>query len=117
MRNEEHNIQQAIVFYLRFALKDSLIFAVPNGIFFNSNNKKQAFAYMNKLRAEGFVSGVSDIILLYEGKTYFIEVKTKIGRLNPAQMQFKADVERLGFLYIVMRKVADAEKLVKEIKQ
>lgn len=59
-----------------------LFFAVPNGGWRNP-------VVAAKLKAEGVRSGVSDLIILHAGKTYFVEIKpqpagnrTRNGNLN-----------------------------------
>lgn len=47
------------------------------------------------------VNGVSDIIVLSEGKAYFIEVKSHSGRQEPDQVLFQKFVERAGCEYIL----------------
>jgi len=109
MKNEEHHIQKQIVNYLRG--NGIFVFAVPNGIFFNAG--KKSFAYINKLKAEGLLSGVSDLIILLHGKALFIEIKTPKGRQNPNQKKFEIDVKRLGFRYEIWRDLRDAEQFLK----
>ena len=56
--------------------------------------------------------GMADLTLFARGgKTIFIEVKTRSGRLSAAQKQFRDRVSELGFEYIVIRSVEEAEKL------
>jgi len=87
---------------------------VPNGVFFNAG--KKSFAYINKLKAEGFLDGVSDLIIgLPGGITVYIEVKSPSGRQRPKQKQFEIDVKRLGFKYEIWRDLRDAERFLKEI--
>jgi len=112
MKNEEHHIQKQIVRYLRG--NGIFVFAVPNGVFFNAG--KKSFAYINKLKAEGFLDGVSDLIIgLPGGITVYIEVKSPSGRQRPKQKQFEIDVKRLGFKYEIWRDLRDAERFLKEI--
>lgn len=63
------------------------------------------------------IPGESDLTLFCRGgRTVFIEVKTPTGRQSKKQKKFQAAVERLGFEYIIMRSVADAEKFIERIK-
>ena len=63
------------------------------------------------------IPGESDLTLFCRGgRTVFIEVKTATGRQSKKQRRFQAAVERLGFEYIIMRSVADAEKFIERIK-
>lgn len=53
------------------------------------------------------LSGISDIIVLSEGKAYFIEVKTAKGKQRPDQEDFQAFVESAGCEYILARCLED----------
>lgn len=104
MRQEEHNIQVAIVQYLR--LRGFEVFAIPNG------GRRDAVTGA-KLKAEGVTAGVADmIILLPIGNVLFVEVKTAKGRQSPAQKAFQERVESLGFNYVIWRSIDDAEKFI-----
>ena len=104
MRQEEHNIQVAIVQYLR--LRGFEVFAIPNG------GRRDAVTGA-KLKAEGVTAGVADmIILLPIGNVLFVEVKTAKGRQSPEQKAFQERVESLGFNYVIWRSVEDAEKFI-----
>ena len=62
------------------------------------------------------VPGMADLTLFARGgKTIFIEVKTRSGRLSAAQKQFRDRVSELGFEYIVIRSVEEAEKLCSKL--
>lgn len=55
--------------------------------------------------------GVSDLILLKDGKAIFLEVKSAIGKLSPDQIKFKAFVEEAGSTYYTIRSIDDVMKL------
>jgi hypothetical protein len=79
--DEEHNIQTQCVewFNTEFPNLKGRLFAVPNG---GRRDKRTAA----KLKAEGVVAGVSDLILLLPNKSYgalLIELKTPKGRQSP----------------------------------
>ena len=104
MRQEEHNIQVAIVQYLR--LRGFEVFAIPNG------GRRDAVTGA-KLKAEGVSAGVADLIILLPiGNVLFVEVKTEKGRQSPEQKAFQERVEKLGFNYVIWRSVEDAEKFI-----
>ena len=111
MREEEHNIQAACVrwFNLQWPQYRGLLFAVPNG---GARSKATA----GKLKAEGVVAGVADLILLVP--RWFttwrreqgclcaglcIEMKTAKGRQSPEQKEWQARVEKMGYEYAVCR--------------
>lgn len=104
-RDEEHKLQSTCVRWFRTqypALRESL-FAVPNG---GMRNKATAA----RLKAEGVVPGVSDLLLLYPAGTYHalcIEMKTPKGRQSEAQKQWQATVEKAGYRYALCRTLDD----------
>ena len=123
MREEEHNIQAACVrwFNLQWPQYRGLLFAIPNG---GARSKATA----GKLKAEGVVAGVSDLILLVPKNTnpsveeygtvtleidgqipeiwyhgLCIEMKTAKGRQSPEQKEWQKKVEEFGYKYEVCR--------------
>lgn len=104
MREEEHQIQSACVRWFAYQHPElkGLLFAVPNG---GARNKATA----GKLKAEGVVAGVADLILLVPRiKDYkpiihalCIEMKTAKGRQSPDQKGWQARVEDFGYKYAV----------------
>lgn len=107
MREEEHNIQCACVrwFNLQWPQYRGLLFAIPNG---GARSKATA----GKLKAEGVVPGVADLILLVpklmmiEMNPFIIcglciEMKTAKGRQSPEQKEWQEMVESKGYKYAV----------------
>ena len=111
----EHIIQSQIIQHLRF--HNIFCFAVPNGIFFNSNSKRSGYAYANKLKAEGFLVGCSDIVILLKKRAIFVECKRNSGKQSDMQKDFEKKVKSLGFEYYIWRDVSDAEKFVEELEK
>lgn len=118
MREEEHKIQCACVKWFAYQHPElqGLLFAIPNG---GARSKATA----GKLKAEGVVPGVSDLILLVpreivahmNGKAVLIqaafglciEMKTKTGRQSHEQKEWQAKVESRGYKYAVCRSLED----------
>lgn len=102
----EYEIQCNICWYLN--LHKIEYYAVPNGIFFNSKNP---WGYMKKLFASGFKKGVSDLVILLEqGKSLYVEIKTPQGKQSPDQIDFQARIENLGHTYLLWRSLDDCMK-------
>jgi VRR-NUC domain len=62
--------------------------------------------------------GVADIIAICpggQGRLLAIECKTKDGKLRPEQQNWLCDVTQAGGMAIVVRDIADLEKLWKEM--
>ena len=101
MRNEEHNIQVACVQWFRYAHSSlsPLLFAVPNG-------GQRNVIVAAKLKAEGVVAGVSDLLLLVPNRDYHalcIEMKSAKGRQKENQKAWQKEVEKQGYKYAVCR--------------
>ena len=132
MREEEHNIQCACVrwFNLQWPQYRGLLFAVPNG---GARSKATA----GKLKAEGVVPGVADLILLVPKNTnpsiekygtitleidgqipeiwyhaLCIEMKTKTGRQSAEQGLWQLKVEQQGYKYAVCRSLDEFMSVV-----
>lgn len=103
--DEEHRIQSACVRWYRYrypALRHNL-FAVPNG----GRRDKTTAA---KLKDEGVLAGVADLILLKSNASYgalLIEMKTRTGRQAETQKEWQKAVEADGYKYVVCRSLDD----------
>ena len=79
----EHEVQVYVCKYLKS--KGLKFWAVPNGFILNGDTKNIA-RYRNYMKEEGVTKGVFDItILLGNGKTAFLEIKTIHGKPKPEQ--------------------------------
>lgn len=64
------------------------------------------------------VPGLSDLTLYSNGgKTVFIEIKTPEGRQSVQQKRFQKAVENLGYEYIIIRSLEEAEKLCLKLRK
>jgi hypothetical protein len=109
--DEEHRIQCACVrwFSLQYPRLHGRLFAVPNG------GRRDATTAA-KLKAEGVVAGVADLILLKSNRDYgalLIEMKTLKGRQRDSQKAWQnivcADSE---YKYVVCRSFDDFKREV-----
>ncbi len=124
MNNDEHQLQCACVrwFAYQYPQYNGLLFAIPNGSY-------RSKATAGKLKAEGVVPGVADLILLVpkcNTYVYFggevtlsyhalcIEMKTEKGRQSPEQHEWQAKVESQGYRYAVCRSFDDFTRTVNE---
>ena len=114
MTQEEHNIQAACVRWFGYAHPElrGLLFAIPNG---GARSKATA----GRLKAEGVVAGVSDLILLVpccrakitENNAAEIEIRHALcierkkngGYQSPEQKDWQKKVEGHGYKYAVCR--------------
>lgn len=112
-KDEEHRIQCACVrwFSLQYPSLHGRLFAVPNG------GRRDAITAA-KLKAEGVVAGVADLILLKRNRDYgalLIEMKTLKGRQRDSQKAWQnivcADSE---YKYVVCRSFDDFQREVND---
>lgn len=102
---EEHRIQCACVQWFRYQHPECRhnLFAVPNG----GHRDKVTGA---KMKAEGVLAGVADLILLKSNSRYgalLIEMKTRTGRQADTQREWQRLIERDGYKYVVCRSIDD----------
>ncbi len=64
-------------------------------------------------RVSGLPKGFSDLLFIGDGRTAFLEVKTKTGIVRPEQEQFLHQMQQYHHLAGVARSVEDAIKIIK----
>lgn len=110
-RDDEHRIQVACVrwFRLQYPHLAKRLFAVPNGGW-----REKATA--GRMKAEGVLSGVADLILLKPNARWgalLIEMKTESGRQGLSQKEWQADLCRSDeYKYVLCRSVDDFRREV-----
>jgi hypothetical protein len=77
-------------------VEGAVAFAIPNGGF---RHKKVAA----EMRAEGQKAGVLDIYILHRRQSYFLEMKSLRGTLEPEQKAMKARLEAAGAVCAVAK--------------
>ena len=112
MIHHESQLQQNCIYWfkLQYPKLSKLLFAIPNG---SKRDKKTAAI----LKAEGVVSGVSDLILLVPCKGHSslcIEMKHGKGRQTENQKEWQKSAELAGNKYIICRTVAEFMDAVNE---
>lgn len=109
----EHRIQQACVrwFNLQYPHLRGRLFAVPNG-------GRRDVVTGAKLKAEGVVAGVADLILLVTNKAFgalLIEMKKPGGIQSVAQRQWQGIVTTNGeYKYVICRSIYDFMREIRE---
>jgi len=101
----EHQEQVALIKWFRVQHPKLIMFAIPNG------GARHIVTAMN-LKAEGVLSGVSDLFLMKATSKYhgmFIEMKTKKGKLSPVQKYFIEQAELQGYKAIVTHGFEEAQ--------
>lgn len=110
-RDMEHQIQSACVrwFRLQYPHLAKRLFAVPNGGW-----REKATA--GRMKAEGVLPGVADLILLKPNARWgalLIEMKTATGRQGLSQKEWQEDLCRSDeYKYVLCRSVDDFRREV-----
>lgn len=109
---KESILQTACVKWFRLQYPDLIIYAVPNG---GSRNVREA----QRLKAEGVLAGVADlVVLLPQGKSLYIEMKVKGNKQTDNQKEFQKIAENLGHTYAVCYSFDEFKDIIeKEIKK
>jgi hypothetical protein len=105
----EHADQAALIERLRLDAKVPLLcFAIPNAA-------RRSPRVAARMKAEGLTAGVADLcIMLTAGRSIWLEMKTKLGRMSLEQRAFRAVCDALGHTYLVPRSLDDAVELLRE---
>lgn len=104
--DEEHRIQCSCVkwFNLKYPKLKGRLFAVPNG-------GRRDIVTGVKLKAEGVIAGVSDLILLKSNRDYgalLIEMKKKDGYQSQSQKEWQKIIcENREYKYVLCRSLDD----------
>ena len=103
--DEEHRLQCACVQWFRAQHPKYRhnLFAVPNG----GRRDKVTGA---KLKAEGVLAGVADLILLKSNASHgalLIEMKTGSGKQSEVQGHWQRAIEKDGYKYVLCRSLED----------
>lgn len=101
MNHIESSTQKTCVtwFRLQYPHYSNVLFAVPNGGYRNAREAA-------RMKAEGTVAGVADIILLVARNGYnslCVEFKTATGKQSALQKQWQKDAEDAGNKYVICR--------------
>ncbi|MCM1029748.1 MAG: VRR-NUC domain-containing protein [Pseudoflavonifractor sp.] len=101
MRDLEHRLQTDCVRWFGYAHPElrGLLVAVPNG-------GRRDSVTGARLKAEGVVAGVADLILFAKRGGHgalMLEMKTAKGRQSEAQKEWQGRVEGAGYRYEVVR--------------
>lgn len=107
MSEEEHKIQVACVRWFRYQFNNLLIYAVPNGGMRNA-------VVGAKLKAEGALAGVADLVIVTKDRHIYVEMKTPKGKQQPSQLQFEHRVKALGHSYHVCHSLEEFMQVCKK---
>lgn len=108
MKHEESNLQQACVKWFRLQYPNLIIFAIPNG---GSRNVIEAA----RLKREGVLAGVADLMVLKPNKQYYgllIEMKIGKGRQSENQILFEMYCVHHYYKYSIARSIDEFINIV-----
>jgi hypothetical protein len=85
----EHMLQRSVVQHLRLR-------GVPGLVFWHTANERSNVRERMRLKAEGVRAGVSDLIMVHQGRMYCLELKIGANKATQAQQEFIHDMETAG---------------------
>jgi hypothetical protein len=119
MAYEEHKIQKSICELLHYQLPpDATYFACPNGgsrSQITTKNGRKFSIEGKRLRDEGVVAGVADLMIVWGGRLICWEIKTPKGRQSTAQKEWEKRITECGAVYAVIRSVDEAKAFLEMI--
>ena len=107
-RHDEASLLHATMGFLSWALPDD---AVANH---SPGEGKRSKAAQVALRRSGYRAGWPDIEVIWRGKVYFIELKTKSGVMSPAQREMTRKLIYCGAPVMLCRSLPEVEASLRE---
>mgnify|MGYP001291760689 FL=1 len=109
-KDEEHKLQVSMInwFRLQYPSMRHNLFAIPNG------GRRDA-ATGRRLKDEGVLAGVSDLILLKSNRCYgalLIETKTRKGTQRESQKEWESKITADGYKYVIVRSLDEFIEVV-----
>jgi len=107
-------LQIQIVEYLSLiaSKNDFIFFSIPNEGAMTAAGGKLPFALMTTLKKMGMLPGVPDLCIIKNGRAYFMEVKTKVGKVKEQQSIIMSRLTNLGCPSIVVRSLEDVKTIL-----
>jgi hypothetical protein len=76
-------------------------------------DKLQAIKTGAKIKKMGGKRGIADLILIYDKRTIYLEIKTEKGKQSKEQKEFQKMCEKNNQPYFVVRNIEDLERFLK----
>jgi hypothetical protein len=107
MNRPEHQIQKGIIDFWRLAgRRDLRLIAIPNG-------ELRAQSVALRLKAEGVVPGVPDLLVVRDdGRVGWLEVKAPGGSMSDAQKGFAHMLVTHGHAWALVRGIDEAQTML-----
>jgi hypothetical protein len=107
-KQPEDALHRDVARYLARVLTDETVwFHPPNG---GGRSKREGA----KFKAQGVKAGVADIVLVYQGRHFEIELKSATGKQSESQEAWQAALERAGGKYVVSKSVEDVKMALRD---
>lgn len=100
---------------LHCAIGDMLAWTLLPPAFFSSiahGGYKLTKRAAARLKRSYLIPGLPDLHIVYQGRVYYIEIKTPTGTLSPEQKDIHAKLRAAGAQVAVVRSVPEVERLL-----
>lgn len=81
---------------------------------FRGNNKGGTFQYHRKMKNLGKITGMPDLMVINNGKTFFIELKTLNGKIKPEQEYIMESLQKHGVPCFICRTLEEFKEVTKD---
>jgi len=107
----ESVIQRAVI--KRLSALGYIAASVPNGSHL-AGDKMARVRQMASMKADGLMPGFPDLVVIGKGRVGFMEVKTDVGKLSPAQNMARKILEDKGQRWACVRSQDEAVDALKQ---
>jgi len=116
-KRKEHQLQTACVKWFGYQYPNLrlCLFAVPNGFWVRGASRLNLQIAMNYLKEEGLQVGVPDLVLMYNGTAYGLELKTDKGSTSDSQNKVHKAWKEQGIEVYVVRSFEEFKELIDKI--
>lgn len=108
---KESDIQIQVADWLRLfeSARDFIFFSIPN-----EGMDRASPVRLAKLKRMGLRPGVADIVIIWHGRAYFLELKTPDGIQSERQIAFERDCFYAGAEYAIAHSFEEAQNILKK---
>ena len=119
--NNEYCLKSHSPRFIIFSVANELLTKLQGALEYKFKNqptilkivKQVASIVYRTVVAMGLLSGVSDLIVVLQGKVLFVELKLPTGRQSKAQIDFQDRVNDLDHPYFIIRSLEEFKILIK----
>ena len=110
----ERHIHRACLEYLRLTLPGAVLHHSPNEQALSGADRAAAARVTARLKGMGMLPGFPDILVLWQGRAWGIEVKGPKGLQSPSQKAVQAAFEAQRIPYHVVRSLGELQAAMGE---